>query len=71
MERFLKENGFVKLQKKSDDVKSIFHHPETGVMVTIFHDGSWKVGKTGEDSMKHVEYWRNWLMTRMRDKGMK
>jgi len=68
MKKFLKENGFVKLQKKSEDVKSLFHQPETGVFVTIFHSSEWKVGKSGEDSMKHVEFWRNQLITDIWDK---
>jgi len=57
MERFLKDNGFIKMRKREKELYGIFRHPQTGTVVKIYNNGDFSVSKTGESSMEHVEFW--------------
>ena len=55
MERFLKENGFVKMC-----CSKAYSHPDSGIIVRQ-ENGQWVVSATGNNSMKLVEHWKNKL----------
>ena len=57
MEKFLKENGFVKVPKRGKHVKSIYCCPEKDIFLTIFQNGDWNVSKPGSEDLSELESW--------------
>ena len=58
MNKFLKENGFVKIPKRGKHVKAVYCCPDRDIFVTLFQNGEWNVSKAGDQNLEELESWR-------------
>jgi hypothetical protein len=65
MQKFLEENGFIKIPKRGKHVKAIYNHPDCDIFLTFFNNGKWSVSKAGNDNLEELEEWRNLIAQHM------